>query len=124
MRLVFAFLAAIFVPACLITGGYLHDQFARFESDDPFIWVRTRGFLVLCLSNAAAHVVVLGIPAYLVLRKLNAVRWWSGQIVPAIMAPQGPRRTRSKSREDLEAEDTLREYRHRGPRWPLEPNRV
>src|SRR5271165_4088485 len=45
--------------------------------NDPYIWVRTRGFLGLCLALATAYVVVLGIPTYLLLRKLNAIRWWS-----------------------------------------------
>jgi hypothetical protein len=77
MRTVASFLAAILTPAFLLTGWYLYGQFATFESDDPYIWVRTRGFLLYCLSVATAYVVILGIPTYLLLRRFNAIRWWS-----------------------------------------------
>jgi len=77
MRTVLAFLAAALFPTCLMTGWYLYGQFATFEANDPYIWVRTRGFLFMCLWVATAFVVVLGVPAYFLLRKLNAVRWWS-----------------------------------------------
>jgi len=60
-----------------MAAWYLYGQFATFDSGDPYIWVRTRGFVVICLVIAVAHVIVLGIPAYLVLRWRNAVSWWS-----------------------------------------------
>jgi hypothetical protein len=60
-----------------MVGWYLYGQFAVFEANDPYIWVRTRGFAILCLVIAAAHVILLGIPAYLLLRWRDAVRWWS-----------------------------------------------
>jgi hypothetical protein len=77
MRILFSFLAAILMPACLLTAWYLYGQFAVFESDDPYIWVRSKNFFFTCLLFAAAFVVVLGVPTYLLLRKLNAVCWWS-----------------------------------------------
>ena len=77
MKIALSFVAAILVPASLLTAWYLYGQFAMFESDDPYIWIRTRSFFLMCLSMATAYVVVLGIPTYLLLRKLNAIRWWS-----------------------------------------------
>jgi hypothetical protein len=77
MRIVSSFLAAILLPTSLLTAWYLYGQFSTFEADDPYIWVRTRNFLVICITMATAYVIVLGVPTYLLLRKLNAVRWWS-----------------------------------------------
>jgi hypothetical protein len=77
MKITLAFLAAILVPVGLMAGWYLWGQFATFKPDDPYIWVRTGHFLILCALISAAFVLVLGIPAYLLLRWRNAVRWWS-----------------------------------------------
>jgi hypothetical protein len=77
MRLIIAFVVAILVPACIGTGLYLYGQFVTFESNDPYILIRTRTFLFACLALATLHVVFLGIPGYFVLRRRNALRWWS-----------------------------------------------
>lgn len=77
MKILAAFLVAIMLPACLMTLWYLYEQFAIFEASDPYIWVRTRGFLRMCMAISAAHVVVLGVPTYLLLRKLSVIRWWT-----------------------------------------------
>ena len=77
MKLIIAFSVAILVPACLLSLWYLYGQFLTFKPNDPYIWIRTRGFLVICLAIAATHVVALGLPAYLLLRWRKAVRWWS-----------------------------------------------
>jgi hypothetical protein len=77
MRLIIAFVAAILAPACALVLWYLYGQFAMFDSNDPYIWIRTRGFLVICLAISGAHVVALGIPAYLLLRCRRVLRWWS-----------------------------------------------
>jgi len=77
MKITLAFLAAILVPVGLMAGWYLWGQFTTFKPDDPYIWVRTGHFMILCALISAAFVLVLGIPAYLLLRWRNAVRWWS-----------------------------------------------
>ncbi|MGN6229474.1 MAG: hypothetical protein ACTHNM_18760 [Dyella sp.] len=77
MKITLAFLAAILVPVGLMGGWYLWGQFAMFKPDDPYIWIRTGHFLILCALISAAFVLVLGIPAYLLLRWRKAVRWWS-----------------------------------------------
>lgn len=88
MRLIIAFAAAILVPACIVTAWYLYGQFVTFESDDPYILIRTRTFLLLCLTLATLHVVFLGIPGYFILGWRNALRWWpillSGFVLGAI----------------------------------------
>lgn len=76
-RLISAFAAAAFAPACILTAWYLYDQFIRFEADDPYIWVRTRTFSLFCLALSSLHVAVLGISGYFVLRWRNALHWRS-----------------------------------------------
>lgn len=76
-QIALALLAAILLPAFLMTLLYLYGQFQVFEPSDPYIWVRTRGWLFICLAVSAAYVVLLGLPTFLLLKKLKAVRWWS-----------------------------------------------
>ena len=77
MRLVLAFIAAIALPTALMALWYLYGQFQTFEADDPYIWVRTRGFLGLTAGISAGFVLILGLPAYLLLRYFKKVSWWS-----------------------------------------------
>jgi hypothetical protein len=77
MRTVVAFVAAVLLPTFVVITWYLYGQFAMFEPDDPYIWVRTGRMLEICLSTATAYVVILGVPAFLLLRKLRGIRWWS-----------------------------------------------
>jgi len=93
MRLFLAFLAAILAPTLILAAWYLYGQFQTFDSADPYIWIRTRSFLTICLVISAAYVVALGIPAYALLRWRKAIRWWStiamgfllGVIPPAVL---------------------------------------
>lgn len=77
MRIVIAFVAAILAPVIAIVAWYLYGQFSMFDLSDPYIWVRTRGVFFICLAISAAHVMALGIPAYLLLRWRGLFRWWS-----------------------------------------------
>ena len=88
VRLIFAFSASALASTCAMVLWYVYVQFATFDSADPFIWIRTRGFFALCCAISAAHVAVLGIPAYVVLRWRSALRWWiallSGFVLGAV----------------------------------------
>jgi hypothetical protein len=77
MRLIIAFSVAILVPAGFVASWYAFVQFAAFPLDDPYIWIRIRSFLLLCIAITAIHVIVLGVPGYIILRWRNALRWWS-----------------------------------------------
>ena len=77
MRMILAFLAAILAPACILAAWFLYEQLKTFDAADPFIWISMSGFLTICLMISAIYVVVLGVPAYALLRWRNAVRWWS-----------------------------------------------
>jgi hypothetical protein len=86
MRIFLAVLAAIVAPASIMIGLYLYGQFMTFEASDPYIWIRTRNFSIICLLVSALFVVVLGLPAYLLLRWRHAVRWWSTLVSGFVLA--------------------------------------
>lgn len=77
MKIVVGFLAAALLPALLLAAEFLRGQFVTFPADDPYIWVRSQKFLVMALFVSAAYVLILGVPAFLLLRKLRAIHWWS-----------------------------------------------
>lgn len=76
-KTIIALLAAILLPACGMALWYLYEQFQVFAPDDPYIWVRTRSFFLMCLIASVAYVMALGLPAFLILKRFNAIRWWS-----------------------------------------------
>lgn len=76
MRIIFAFLSAAALPVLLMVLCYLYGQFQTFESDDQYIWVRTKNFAIICFFISAGFVFLLGLPAYFVLRKFQLVRRW------------------------------------------------
>jgi hypothetical protein len=88
MRTITAFVAAVLAPVFLVVAWYLFGQFAMFEASDPYIWVRTRNFLIISSTITVAHVAALGVPAFLVLRARGALSWWtaltSGFVLAAI----------------------------------------
>lgn len=86
MRLILAFAAAALAPAAALTLWYLYGQFATFDAGDPYIWVRTRGFAILCLAVSMVCVFVVGVPAYLVLRGRPALRWWGAWLAGFLLA--------------------------------------
>lgn len=77
MKTLLAFLVAILVPTSVMVAFYLFGQFTMFKANDPYIWVRTSKWFLICLMVSSAYVVVLGTPTYFVMRRLNAIRWWS-----------------------------------------------
>ncbi len=77
MKLVFAFVVATLMPALLFAAWFLYAESRGLGVHDSYVSSRTVNLTVLCVLISAAHVVFLGIPAYLVLRRLHALRWWS-----------------------------------------------
>jgi hypothetical protein len=86
MNLALALAAAILAPALVMVLWYLGGQFEVFGFDDPYIWIRTKNFLLLCIAIAAAHVLVLGGPAYALLKWRGYVRWWSTVLTGFVLA--------------------------------------
>jgi len=76
MRLVLAFLSAAALPALFMISWYLYGQLQNFEVDDPYVWVRTRNFAVMCFILSGGAVFLLGLPAYLVLLKIRMACQW------------------------------------------------
>ncbi|HSC08979.1 MAG TPA: hypothetical protein VLD59_19300 [Steroidobacteraceae bacterium] len=67
-------LAAAAVPAALLVVPY---AIGSLEHEDAYAWVRIRTFATIALFISAVHVLVLGLPAFLLLHGLGKVRWWS-----------------------------------------------
>ncbi len=86
MNVVLALAAAVLAPALLMVVWYLYGQFEVFASDDPYIWIRTQNFLLVCLAVSGLHVVVLGAPAYAILRWKGLIRWWSTVLTGFVLA--------------------------------------
>lgn len=85
MKTVLAFAVAVIVPTSLMVAFYLYGQFSIFEANDPFIWVRTSKWFVMSFIVSGAYVVILGLPTYFVMRRLNAIRWWSTIIAGSVL---------------------------------------
>lgn len=85
MKLIFAFVAAALTPSLALVGWYLYGQFAMFDANDPYIWVRTRGVLIIFLAISAAHVLMLGAPAYFLLRWCGLLRRWSALLTGFVL---------------------------------------
>jgi hypothetical protein len=82
MRNVFAFLAAAIAPAAVILVPYTVDLLADGAADsDPYAWERFSRVAVLIVGTSLLYVVVLGMPAFLLLRWRKAIYWWSATAV-------------------------------------------
>ena len=78
---------ATVVPALVALLGLSWDLVSWYPSTKTFgetlmdFWEQLRdlplGMLILACSYAGAHVVTLGLPAFLVLKRLGLVRWWT-----------------------------------------------
>lgn len=77
MRIIFGFILAALIPALLMTAWYLYGQFVVFGIGDEYIWIRTSGFLSWCIIVSFGHVLILGVPAYLIVSRFYMVKWWS-----------------------------------------------
>lgn len=86
MVILSALAAATLVPALLMTLWYLHGQLSVVPSDNPYFWVDIGQFFSLCFMVTALHVVLLGGPAYALLKWRNLVRWWSGVLAGFLLA--------------------------------------
>ena len=78
LRLVLALLAAIAAPSAIPLVPYAADLIANDASHrDPSAWIRFHHTAVLVLGTASLGVLVLGVPAFFVLRWRKVIRWWS-----------------------------------------------
>ena len=60
-----------------MTCWFLYGQFESFDASDPYIWIRTRGFSFIVFAVSACFVIVLGLPAYFLLKHIKRVTWWT-----------------------------------------------
>ena len=74
-RTFLAFLAASTAPVFLILLPLAAGIVT--EPADPYAWERFTRLAMLIVVTSFLYVLVLGLPAFLVLRWRNAIRWWS-----------------------------------------------
>ena len=76
LRSVLALLAAALAPAGLILGPYAAELLLN-GVEEPTAWQRFNFLLSMVLATSFLYVIVLGVPAFLLLRWRRAIRWWS-----------------------------------------------
>lgn len=64
---------AILVPTVLVVGW---DFLSELPSADPYAWLRLRNFTILVVYFTYAHVVLLGVPSFLVIRTSRRIITW------------------------------------------------
>jgi hypothetical protein len=88
---VIGFFVAPLVAAIGVSfGGALRDGATQFSLAEVLVWTLILYFYALVAS------VVLGLPAYLILRRIRAIRWWStalagfviGSVVISLVDPR------------------------------------
>ena len=78
LRGTLAFAAACLAPSSLVLVPY---AVSLAGSDDSFAWAGFKTFATFVLATAVVYVVVLGVPAFLILRWRKAIRWWSSMLM-------------------------------------------
>jgi hypothetical protein len=69
---------AVAAPASLVIGWYAVGTFRLGDSlTDPYAWLRVRNFALISSLISLAHVLLLRLPAFLLLRQFHAVTWYS-----------------------------------------------
>jgi hypothetical protein len=63
-----ALLVAVVLPTPIVVLRY---AWGSLSIDDGYGWIRTRGFGILALLISGGHVLVLGLPAFLVLKSFK-----------------------------------------------------
>jgi hypothetical protein len=76
-RAFLAFVAAATAPAVIVLAPYGWLLIGEPGSSDPNDWVRFYRVATLIAVTAVGYVVILGIPAFLLLRWRKAIHWWS-----------------------------------------------
>jgi hypothetical protein len=77
LRVFLAFLAAVVAPAVPILLPSAIGIVIAGSYGDADVWVPFTHLLSLILMTSFLYVLVLGVPAFLLLRWRNAIRWWS-----------------------------------------------
>ena len=74
LKYILAFFAACVVPAVVIVVPYAIDSLSM---GGDYAWVRIRNFSVLALYISGGHVLLLGVPLFILISTMKLVRWWS-----------------------------------------------
>ena len=77
LRVLNSLAAAIIAPAIIIVAA---SAVATISSDDSFAWMPILDFSGLVVFIAAGHVIVLGLPLFIVLYIQGWIRWWTSSL--------------------------------------------
>jgi hypothetical protein len=73
---------AVLVPSVLVVGW---DFLADTSLADPYALLRLRNFTILVVLLASAHVVLLGLPVFLVVRVSGVVTWIKSAVAGCVL---------------------------------------
>lgn len=85
-----ALAAAMLLPAVVVTALFVLVQVTMFSPLDPQVWRRVATIAVASLVVAAVWVTALGLPSFLLLRRLGAARWWTAAGAGFVLAAAPP----------------------------------
>lgn len=77
-----AFVFAILIPSALVVGGFFLSDTSR---ADPHALLRLRNFAILAVLIASAHVVLLGLPAFLVMNAFRIITWLKSAVTGFVL---------------------------------------
>lgn len=79
MRTLVALLAAVAGPTLIVMSPFVYQNFQLPDPSGRPAWAISQlgGLALVTLAVTAAHVLLLGFPAFLLLRWKRLVRWWS-----------------------------------------------
>lgn len=83
-RSVLALGAAIVAPPALILVPYASDLVLN-SGSGTVAWAQFNRIAIMMLVTAAIYVVLLGMPAFLLLRWRRAIRWWSTVLAGCVL---------------------------------------
>ena len=84
-RSVLALLAAAVAPAALLLAPSA-VELAMNRPQDAAAWSRFSKWFVAVMGTSALYVLVLGVPAFLILRWRKCIRWWSSIAAGFVLA--------------------------------------
>ena len=78
-----AILAAILVPTVAIVGW---DAVGTVLTTNEYSWLQVLNFSYLVVAITGAHVLFLGVPAFLLMHYFKRIRWWTAVIAGFVLA--------------------------------------
>jgi hypothetical protein len=82
-RAFLAISAALFVPTIAVVGWY---AVGTVSTTNEHGWLQVRNFSFIVIFVTGAHVLLLGLPAFLIMRFLDRIQWWTATLAGFVLA--------------------------------------